>query len=305
MAATIKILPRKEINTNYWNETVALSSNSLLYAYTNYLDAMATNWHGLVIGNYKAVMPLPFKKKWGITYLYQPPFIQQLGLFGDISDTRLEDVFAAIHSFAKYGDIFFNFQNGFVPMLQHAEQRTNFTINLQQDYVAINNKYKKDLRNNLKKAEKENLHYVADENTNEAITIFQKHYAKRTPHVTTKDYNNFKTLCQELQEYEQCLVRKVIDEQQTLLAIVLLLKDKHRIYNLMNTTTDAGRKTEANHFLLDAILSEFEGEDLLFDFEGSDLLGVKTFYEKFGADNQPYFQYHFNHLPFLMRLLKK
>jgi hypothetical protein len=305
MSPTIKILSRKEIDTSKWNDCVAKCSNSLVYAYTNYLDALAINWQGLIINNYKAVMPLPYKKKWGISYLYQPPFTQQLGLFGDISDTRLEDIFNAIHSFTKYGDVFFNFQNGFVNMMLPVQQLTNYTINLQQDYIAINNHYKKDLRNNLKKAEKENLKYIVDENTNEAITIFQTYYASRTPHVTAKDYNNFKRLCQGLQENKQCLVRKVVDKQNSLLAIVLLLKDANRLYNIMNTTTEAGRKTEANHFLLDAIISEFEGEDLIFDFEGSDLPGVKIFYEKFGVTNQPYFHYHFNHLPFPLRLFKK
>jgi len=73
----------------------------------------------------------------------------------------------------------------------------------------------------------------------------------------------------------------------------------------MNSTTAAGRKTEANHFLFDNIFKEFAGSQLIFDFEGSDIAGVKSFYEKFGVINQLYYKLHFNHLPFPLNKLKR
>ncbi len=89
------------------------------------------------------------------------------------------------------------------------------------------------------------------------------------------------------------------------MATSLLLRDEKRLYNMMNTTTLAGRKKESNHFLLNAIIEEFSGQDLVFDFEGSDLPGVKSFYESFGPINQPYYKIKYNQLPSLVRLLKK
>jgi hypothetical protein len=73
----------------------------------------------------------------------------------------------------------------------------------------------------------------------------------------------------------------------------------------MNTTTAEGRKLKANHFLLNEVLKEFSGNKMIFDFEGSDLDGVKEFYQNFGPENQPYFHYHFNELPFPLNLVKK
>jgi hypothetical protein len=77
------------------------------------------------------------------------------------------------------------------------------------------------------------------------------------------------------------------------------------LYNLMNSTTNAGRKTGANHFLFDEIFKEFAASNLVFDFEGSDIPGVKIFYEKFGAANQPYYRLHFNKLPPLIKWIKQ
>ena len=94
-------------------------------------------------------------------------------------------------------------------------------------------------------------------------------------------------------------------QKHELLAIALLLKDDNRIYNLANSTTTLGRKTEANHFLIDNILKEFANTTFIFDFEGSDLAGVKIFYQKFGAVEEPYFHWHFNNLPWWIKWMKK
>jgi hypothetical protein len=134
--------------------------------------------------------------------------------------------------------------------------------------------------------------------------MYKDVYQQRMKNLSDDDYFRFQSLCILLQKNRVCFTRKVEDENGQLLAIGLFLMDSKRIYNLMNTTTDEGRSKEANHFLLDQVLREFSGSNLLFDFEGSDLPGVKGFYEKFGATNQPYFYYHFNKLPKLLRLLK-
>jgi hypothetical protein len=99
-------------------------------------------------------------------------------------------------------------------------------------------------------------------------------------------------------------VRKVINADGVMLSIAIFLKDEKRIYNIMNTTTDAGRDAAANHFLLDNVIREFADQNLLLDFEGSDLPGVKSFYENFGARNQPFNHYHFNRLPFPLKLFR-
>ena len=158
--------------------------------------------------------------------------------------------------------------------------------------------------NNLKKANRENLVFAA-EDYHTAIDLFNQLYHSRTPHVTAQDYENFRSLCAKLSGQGNVLARKVSAANGELLAVALLLKDEGRIYNMMNSTTEKGRKTEANHFLFDRIFEEFAGSNLLFDFEGSDIQGIKNFYEKFGSINQPYCSLHFNRLLFPLNILKR
>jgi len=217
----------------------------------------------------------------------------------------LKILFNKMTSFVSYGDWMFNYQNKFINSLYPVKRLINFILNLEDGYDNIHNRYNKDLLDNLKKAGKQQILYIAGNDIDETIDRYRFYYGRRTPQIKLKDYENFSRLCSQLDQNCQCLIREVKNHHDHLLASALLLKDKRRIYNVMNTTTEAGRKTEANHFLLDNIIREFSGQQLFFDFEGSDVPGINKFYEKFGPFNQPYYHWHYNNLPFLLRIIKK
>ncbi len=303
MLKNIQILSADKIDQSKWDQCINNASNGLIYSRYDYLDNMCDNWHGLVINDYDAVMALPWRKKFGIRYLYQPAFIQQLGLIGEYENV-VEEIIPLIHSFSKYGDILFNFANVDIISRLNVSQRVNLVIDLSKDYEAIYSDFRKDLINNLRKSEKEKLHISTEENINLAISMYKDLYKQRMKNLTDDEYLRFERLCFLLQQKNMCITRTVKDKAENTLAIGLFLKDEKRIYNLMNSTTDEGRTKEANHFLLAQVITEFSGSDMLFDFEGSDILGVKSFYEKFGAVDQPYFYYHYNKLPKLLRLIK-
>lgn len=304
MADLIQILPAAKIDTMKWDRCVSESNNGLIYSSVDYLNAMADHWHGLVIGDYKAILALPWKTKLGIRYGYMPPFMQQSGLIGDIGDIDPNKVIDTIHSLLSFADIHFNFANTSFRNILPVFTRTNLVIDLTQGFDGIRSAYKNDLRENIKKAETLQLDYTPAD-IDAAVSLYQLHYSKRTPHIQKHDYQNFLHVCRSLQVQGQCLVRSVSDKDGRLLATALFLKDDKRIYNIMNTTLPNGRVMEANHFLLDRVICEFAGQPLLFDFEGSELPGVQAFYKKFGAVNQPYFHYRYNGLPWPLRLFKR
>jgi hypothetical protein len=302
MPADLQILPAEQINKSKWDQCIESAENGLIYSRYDYLDAMCDNWHGLVINDYETVMAMPCRKKFGIRYFYEPAFTQQLGLIGN-ELTDHQNILHACFSFASYGDLLFNFNNNIVP-ITGLTRRTNLVLELSVGYDLLSSNYKKDLQQNLKKSEKANLAYI-DGDIHSAVAAYRLSYQNRLGHIRETDYRNFEDLSRRLSENKKAFTKKVVGPGGELLCIALFLEDDKRIYNIMNTTTDAGRNTEANHFLLDRAIQEFSGENLLFDFEGSDLPGVKSFYEKFGAKDQPYYHYHFNRLPFPLRLLKR
>ncbi len=258
----------------------------------------------MVIDDYRTVMPVPWRKKMGLRYGYVPAFMQQLGFMGDIEKRDFSEWMQPVHSFLSFADIHFNSSNTVIQNKFFVTPRTNLFIDLARGYENIYAGYRNDLKENIRKAESEKLKYAGASIT-EAISFYHTYYGERMQHIPRKEYERFQSLCELLQGNNQCFVKAVRDEQGDMLAIGLFLKDNKRIYNIMNTTLPAGRNKEANHFLLATLIREFSGQPLLFDFEGSELPGVKYFYESFGASNQPYFHYHFNGLPWLLRLIKR
>lgn len=325
MDAFIRYLRRPQIDAIKWDRCVENAANGLIYACSEYLDAMAGNWNGLVVGDYEAVIPLPWRSKWGLTYYYHPPFIQQLGLFGQAvpalhealmgrerqaeADRLLpapalyKEIVNLVFSRIRYGDLLLNFGNEEIARQIGAKPCNNLILDLSDGYASLAEGYKKDLVNNLRKAEKHDLHYLPDNHVLDAVDLYEQYYGQRMPSLSKSNYRQFAALCEKLQQKNRVMVRRVIDDGGALLSIALFLKDERRIYNMMNTTTEAGRVVSANHFLLDQLLREFAGAPLLLDLEGSDLPGVKHFYLNFGAREQPYFKY--SRTPLALRLWRK
>src|ERR1700744_427164 len=78
----IQYLKRSGIDTDRWDNCLSTAANGLIYGKTFFLDAMTEGqWDALILGDYETVMPLTWRQKAGIRYLYQPAFAQQTGIF--------------------------------------------------------------------------------------------------------------------------------------------------------------------------------------------------------------------------------
>lgn len=312
--AHIHYLKRQDIDTRRWDACIEKASNRLVYAFHFYLDHMADGrWDALVLGDYEAVMPLPWRRKWGFHYVYQPAFTQQLGIFSarlhpDLINTFLHH----LHSRFRFAELYLNHENttseprvNYVLPLTPSEPRVNFILPLTTSYAELASRYRKDLIRNLRLSAAAGLHYGNDFDLSAVLNSYHRQYASRLPYFRPEDYRNFERLCQLMRRQGQLLIRVATDPQQQLLATALLFRDADRLYLLQSTTLPDGRKKEANHFLLDQLVREWAGSGLILDFEGSDQPGIAHFYANFGSRDQPYFFYRYNRLPWPVRLLKK
>jgi len=215
----IQIIPSHNIDALQWDSCITASNNSLIYATTSYLNHMAINWSGIVLNNYDAVMPIPWRKKLGITYCYDVPFMQQLGVFTKPGFNAL-NLQEELFKFCKYGHYNFNYASLFKK--DQCTQQTNFIINLAQGFSSIKQRYNKDLLSNLKRAENFSLSYKTA-NLADAITAFKSLYANRFTHMRDQDYENFSRLCKQLQSQQQAFVRQVQNAAGEMLSIALFL----------------------------------------------------------------------------------
>ena len=87
----IQYLKNKEIDFKKYDACIEAAINSRIYAYSWYLNIVADNWDALVLNDYEAVMPLPWRQKYFIKYIYPPAWTQQLGVFSsaEVNETLM------------------------------------------------------------------------------------------------------------------------------------------------------------------------------------------------------------------------
>jgi uncharacterized protein YlbG (UPF0298 family) len=84
----VHYVKREDLDIEKYNDRIENSIQSRIYAFSWYLDIVADNWDVLVLNDYEAVMPVPWKQKYFIKYVTQPFFCQQLGIFSKEKFTK-------------------------------------------------------------------------------------------------------------------------------------------------------------------------------------------------------------------------
>ncbi|RYE57821.1 MAG: hypothetical protein EOP48_04955, partial [Sphingobacteriales bacterium] len=228
---SLRVITYQDIDKQAWDNCILNSPNGLIYSTSAYLDAMCPRWNAIVLNNYEAVMPLPWRKKWNIPYLYQPAFIQQGGVISphpvDESLTKLFINLAASHY--RYAAITLNFNNPVSEKLTgNISVRNNFIIHLATAQPAFGHKgdyFPKRFR----RASKNGLIYSADHDYKSAIKLYRKLYGSRLSAFKPQDYQNFEKICKGFSAEGKVMIRKVQHEKETI-AVVLLLLYKNRWY---------------------------------------------------------------------------
>lgn len=300
----IAILPAIKLDKAKWDHCVFSDPHGSFFAAHDYLSYMAPGWGGLVLNDYQAVLPIIYNSKFGIKYMTGLPFVKQLGLMGDWQPSHKEAVFNTIHRFAKYGDICFNQNNGAL-VDRSACAQPNYELDLNQGYVDIYNGYHKTLRKRLRRISQDQNLCVVSADGREVISRYQGFLAKKTPLDLREDFKRLAALLQTPFGAAHFTPYKVMTQNKEEVFFGLYGKDVFRIYKFMTAVTQEGRNANASAFALDHLIGQYAGTGRIFDFMGSALPGVRSFIESFGADMRPYYLYHYNHLPWPLKLFKR
>jgi len=301
----IPFLPHQDINTTKWDVCIEQCSNSLPYAYSWYLDIVSPGWEALVSEDYAAVMPLTRNEKWGIQYLYQPFFTQQLGVFFKSRQTHQEVInfIRAIPKSYRFIDINLNSKNQFEHLDFKLRKRRNFILPLDKPYDKIAKGYDKHCLRNVKKAKKFN-HLIKPAEPSEIIEFYKKYKGLETKNVGKEDYAMLERLCKEAGKQKMMMAYGVHNDNEELLAGGLFLLSANRVIYLLGTASEKGKESRAMYALMDYMLMQRCGFQVVFDFEGSEIPGIARFFKGFGAEKETYYKFKLNRLPWLIRWLK-
>lgn len=288
----VRILKRNQIDDTKWNSTIDQAANSMPYAYTWYLDALCTKWIGLIVGDYEFIMPLPVGRKWGILYVYQPLFCQQLGVFYIRKDEAIIDrmLSTALRKFV-YVNYNPNYDNYTKTLLRGLGKKKNLTLKLAGQHSELQKKYSDNTLRNIKKAQKAGLKYeMADSRVCENFTDFYvTNTAVKDDKFKSRHTNLLKRLVHQFIIHGCGRLHLAKNAEGEICAGVIVIEAPHRIIHLLPASDDFARQNGGMQFLIDAVLSYYSGSEKVYDFEGSSVDSIARFYEGFGAFSETFF----------------
>ena len=297
----IQYRKRHEIDNDKWNLCIETAPNGLIYAYSFYLDGTADNWDALILNDYEAVMPLPWRKKIGFYYLYQPFFSAQLGVFGNnINANLVENFLKAIPSKFKLWELSLNHQNIFRLNSFRVFERVNFVLPLNHAYETLYTNYRESIKRNIKKSVQYGCHKKTDFDIDDVIEL-----SRQQKHIASDDeFQKFKNLYLLLKDKSASKTYGIFSDKNELIASCVFTFSHNRAYYILVGNHPNGRTLGASHALIDAFIKDHAGQNLTLDFEGSDIKNLAFFYSSFGAMEEKYAAIKVNALPWYVKWMK-
>lgn len=273
-------LKHHNIDKAAWDYTIANAVVSLPYAFSWFLDAVSPQWEALITSDYSYVMPLPVKRKFGISYVIHPRWTQQLGIFS--REPLTEYVIKTFFRCIPYLSYDFNIHFGHIGGFQSLPNRI---IDLSADYSTIQQGFSKNTKRNIKKAEQAGLEIKTIESA-----VLVNFWRSQNGDMPAELGEKLPLLCEAVQCYKMGSFYGVFTPANELVATLMILETDTRIIYLVPTSNALGKELCAMFLLVDYLLKAHAGTGKIFDCEGSQILGVDRFYEGFGAVLQPYFR---------------
>ncbi len=301
----IRYLKNKEINLKSWDNCISNSFNGILYAYSWYLDILSEGWEALVYDDYKIVMPLTKKTKKGISYLAQPFFTQQLGVFSlEKLNAEIVEIFYKTIP-RKYILIDINFNSFNKINFQNVEKniRKTYLLDLIQDYECTKKNYSKNIKKNIKKANKNGITIRNSVVPNDLINLFKENVNLKE--FKEKEYNNIRKLMSIARRKKIGMFYSAYTKENNLCGASFFISIKNRVFYLFSASSKEGREKSAMFALIDNFIRSNSRKNLTLDFEGSNIEGIAYFYKGFGSKPSYYTNVRKNKLPKFIKFFMK
>lgn len=298
----IRYLEHKEIDISKWDQCIQRAVNQKVFAFSWYLDIVSPGWDALVEGDYETVFPLTRNRKFGIYYLYQPFFTQQLGVFSNrhLTETLVERFIQAIPGKFSYIQINLNSLNKVDTARFPVTHRQNCELDLIPSYERLVQDYNQNTRRNLKKAHEEKLQIQRKVEPDELIALFMKNFGGREGKLRFRNYETLRKLMNHCLHHTSSKIIGVYSPENSLCAGIFLLQTSDRIIFHFAASNTTARDNGAMFMLVDSVIHENAGKQSIFDFEGSSDENVARFYKGFGAKEFTYPQLTINRMPRLL-----
>ena len=295
----------QDIDPVAWDHRLDACPNASWYGLSTTLEAAApSGWDALVDEVTGEQMPLPWRRKYGVNYLYQPFMIQHSGPYSpDDPSIAAARFLRAFPMHFRYLDI--NVQAAGVtgmPQLR-TQQRTNHVLQLDKSLDVLRSGYSTNHRRSLRKAEGADVSMERNVPGQQVLDVIEGSEQFIHWKVDAAGRDTMRRLVQITEAAGTGWGRMVSSDGEPV-AAGWFVQSHQRIIFLKGIGTGKGRELRAMHLLIDDVIAEFASTSMAFDLAGGNDPQLARFYSGFGAEPVLYLRTLMNRLPPLIRLMK-
>ena len=278
----IKIVKYNEIDFARYSDCLENASQNADYADKQFLDIVSNRqWFLLVYGDYEAVMPVSYVRKYGLTFILMPKLCQQLGVFSKKDDPEINQQF---YDFLKQNFLVLIYAfNGDNQFNQTVEKKTSYLIK-KNNYLTTKKNYSSHRRRNVRVIGD----LVGNINLKKEWQEQDKQFFLKNIKGTTKEKDNehYFDIFEELLKNNIGHLRILQFKNETQ-SFIYLYEGKKRRYLSLFINGYPLINPNFPSIMIDHCLQDFI-EDKDFDFMGSEVENVAKFNERFGAVSYQY-----------------
>ncbi|MBX2982763.1 MAG: GNAT family N-acetyltransferase [Flavobacteriales bacterium] len=298
-------LRHHDIDPVAWDQRLEACSNASWYGLSSTLEAAAPGgWDALVDETTGEQMPLFWRRKYGVSYLYQPFMIQHSGPYSLVDATAAAARFLrALPMHFRYADI--NLLASGITGIAHlrTEQRTNHVLQLNRSADTLRSGYSTNHRRSLRRAAGADVTVERDVSGQRVLEVIEGSEQFIRWRVDAAARATMRRLVQATEADGTGWGRMVTSNGEPV-AIAWFVRSHERIIFLKGIGTARGRELRAMHLLIDDVIAEHASSGTAFDLAGGNDPQLARFYSGFGAEPVVYLRTLMNRLPPLIRLIK-
>jgi len=297
-------LKHHEIDREQWDNCIKYSSGNKTYGFSWFLDIMSPGWEALIDDEYDSVFPVPCFRKYGISYIATPVFLQQLGAYSPDKSPQ-----KALNEFIEYlPDTYWLIDlctshrvdnDKFIVTL-----KSNYELDLSSSYDKLWNKFSNHCRRNIEKSYKKKVESVNVVRPGELTGLFRNNAGEKIRGIKQKDYERLETLMDFCIKNGKGRIIAIRGSKKKILYGLFLVEVKGRKTMLFVVNTPESREKRLGYYVVNELIRESAGTKTILDFAGSSMPSIAAFMESFGSKNVPFYRNYRNMLPWPIRLLK-
>lgn len=279
-----------------WDQLALRQSGSCIYMHSLYLDEVAPGW-GFVEHTNGTRMPIWLRKRWGLTEITHPLFVQHFRPIypGFNEHFDLNGLLLALEKLTTRISLQLDLPTpAQLPPGWHLQERISYRMPLNGDASSLHSGFSSHHQRILKK--KHALQFAAENELSE----FQKLFEAEMPKISGLNASALNVVARlmtwiSIKRRGQLFTARY---EGKLIAGCFILHSGNRLLYQWAVSSEEGKARHAMHHLIAFVLENYAGSGLEFDFEGSMIPGLQRFYAGFGAKPYLYVRLTRNRLPF-------